>query len=565
MSSTPEPPITMTADGDAPEAEGARLTRGTLVAATLAGLVGQLALAVPGVLNGLFQSDLGTSSSQLTWISAAFLVPVTLLELTFGVLGDLFGRKRLLMIGAVVTAVGEFVSVLTPGSGSSTGARVAVLWTGQAMAGIGAAMLFPTALALVAAGTVTAAERARGLAVWGVAVPLGGTVAVLLGGAASKVKFGGSETASWRWTLLIVLVVALGSLVVSTLYTVDSSAPEGRSLDLPGQITIAVALFALLFAVIQSPTDGWGDPLIVASLVVSAIFFVLFVVAETRSRAPLLQLRLFRDRNFAIVSIITVVAMFAQLGTGYAVSIRMAVIQQHSPLGVAVGMLPLTLGAVVMMPLNARMLRRYPAKWLLVGGTALLAVGAFWAATVPATHTSTASIALPMLISGFGFGTSVTAATAVAVNSVPRRLAGMASGTTSMLRDFGFTLGPTVLGAVALSMAASSIRDKVAASPTLQGAVTAFNGSAAHVPPDRRAAVEEAIEGVHSGPLGAVSVPETVPGPNGAKVPFNPLHDAAFGSLDHAYSVAFVICGACALACTVLGAGFLRGTRDVNS
>src|SRR5882762_4295005 len=115
------------------------LTRGTLVAAALAVCIAQVALAIPAVLNGLFQQDLGPSSSQLTWISDAFLVPVTLLELTFGVLGDLFGRKRLLVIGSLLLAVGELIGVLTPGAGTSTGLRVFVLWSGQIIAGLGAA------------------------------------------------------------------------------------------------------------------------------------------------------------------------------------------------------------------------------------------------------------------------------------------------------------------------------------------------------------------------------------------------------------------------------------------
>jgi MFS family permease len=107
------------------------LNRGTLVAALLAVCVGQVALAIPAVLNGLFQTDLGTSASQLTWISDAFLVPVTLLELTFGVLGDLFGRKRLLLIGSGLIVVGELVGTLTPGASASTGTRALVLWIGQ--------------------------------------------------------------------------------------------------------------------------------------------------------------------------------------------------------------------------------------------------------------------------------------------------------------------------------------------------------------------------------------------------------------------------------------------------
>jgi MFS family permease len=159
------------------------LTTGTLVAAAVAVAVavGQVALAIPAVLNGLFQMDLGTSASQLTWISDAFLVPVTLLELTFGVLGDLFGRKRLLVGGALILALGELVSVLTPGLGSSTDTRVLVLWVGQALAGIGAAALFPTSLAIVAA-THNARERGRVVSIYAAALSTGGFVSPVLGG-----------------------------------------------------------------------------------------------------------------------------------------------------------------------------------------------------------------------------------------------------------------------------------------------------------------------------------------------------------------------------------------------
>src|SRR5689334_5512932 len=112
------------------------LTPGTRAATALAVLVAQVGLAIPAVLNGLFQQDLHTTSAQLTWISDAFLVPVTLLELSFGALGDLFGRKRLLIGGSLLMAVGELISVLTPSAGTSNTAAIATLWTGQALTGI---------------------------------------------------------------------------------------------------------------------------------------------------------------------------------------------------------------------------------------------------------------------------------------------------------------------------------------------------------------------------------------------------------------------------------------------
>src|SRR3954452_6135548 len=135
------------------------LTAGTVVATALAVLVAQVGLAIPAVLNGLFQEDLHTTSSQLTWISDAFLVPVALLELTFGVLGDIFGRRRLLIGGSFLMVIGELLSVLTPAGGAPNTPSIATLRDGQALAGIGAAVLFPTTLAMVAAGTHTVQDR----------------------------------------------------------------------------------------------------------------------------------------------------------------------------------------------------------------------------------------------------------------------------------------------------------------------------------------------------------------------------------------------------------------------
>jgi len=403
------------------------LTVATTVATALAACAGQVGLAIPAVLNGLFQQDLGTTASQLTWISDAFLVPVALLELTWGVLGDLFGRKRLLIGGSVLLAVGEFVSVLTPGAGTSTGARVGVLWTGQALAGIGAAVLFPTSLAMVAAGTHTVRSRARGIAIWAAALSTGGFISPVLGGLVTKIHWGGDPYAAWRWAFVAVGILALISAGVACTAQ-NSSAPEGRSLDWPGQITIAIALFALLFAVINAATSGWSDGLVISGFIVAAIFLLLFIAVERRS-----------------------------------------------------------------------------------------------------------------------------------VNTVPNHLAGMASGTTSQLRDFGFTLGPAVIGAVALSQAAGQIQARVAASARLRAALGTFYRAPAHVPAGQRASVQAAVDAVKSGPLGANGVPATVPGPKGTPVPFNPLKDVAFHALGQAYSLGYLICGVAALVSAVLAAAALHG------
>ena len=168
-----------------------------------------------------------------------------------------------------------------------------VLWIGQIIAGTGAAALFPTSLAMVAAGTHTASARARAIAVWAAALSAGGMISSVLGGLMARIAFGSDPNASWRWAFIAVLVLALASAAVSLAMAQNSAAPEGRSLDWPGQVTIAVALFALLFAVIQAPTSGWGSGQVVGGFIVAAVFLALFIGAERRSPAPLLRLDFF--------------------------------------------------------------------------------------------------------------------------------------------------------------------------------------------------------------------------------------------------------------------------------
>ncbi|HYK32364.1 MAG TPA: MFS transporter [Streptosporangiaceae bacterium] len=528
------------------------LRPGTLIAAVIAVVLAQMALAIPAVLNGLFQQDLGTSSAQLTWISDAFLVPVCVLELSFGVLGDLFGRKRLLVIGALVLAAGEAIALLTPGTSLPTSTRTMVIWTGMAIAGIGAAALFPTSLAMVVAGTHTPRARARAVSIWAAALSAGNFASPILGGLAARLRFGSDPLAGWRWAFLVVLALALISAFISLIAAKDSSSPEGRSLDLAGQATIAVALFALLYAVVQGPTSGWRNWQVLAGFTVAIIFLLLFVFVERRSEAPLLRLDFFHNRNFLIAAIVTIIGMFAFLGTAYSTSIRLSAIQGFTPLKTSIAFLFLNGMALIELPLTMRLLERYSPKWPLTGGLGLMAAGAFWLAAVPASDLSLLPVVAPFILVGLGFALALSALTAIAVNTPPTHLAGMASGTTNMLRDFGFTLGPAVIGAVALSQAAATIRQNVAANAVLRKALAAFASSPAHVPPAQRAAVGAAVHAVESGPLGANAVPATVTLPTGKVVPFNPLQRVAFDALSHSYSLGFVLCGAAALFAALL-------------
>lgn len=511
--------MSMTTEPSTRTATGRGLTTGTLVAGLLAVCLAQIGLAIPATLNGLFQSDLHPVGSQLTWISDAFLLPVAVLELTFGLLGDLFGRKRLLIGGASLMAAGELVS--------ATASGIHQLWTGQALAGLGAAALFPTSLAILAAGTTSPAQRARVIAMWAALLSTGGFLAPLLGGITAT--YG-----SWRWSFVVVTAIAAASAAVSALFAVNSNAPAGRSLDVAGQLTIGLGLFSLLYAIIQGPTDGWASPSIIIAFALAAVFLAAFVLAEKRAKSPLLRLDLFRNRAFAVASVVAVVGMFAFLGTAYSVSIRLGPVQDQAPMRTALAFVLLNGITLVMLPLTERLLRTAAPGLLLGAGLLLIAAGDYWAATLPITDSAFTSLILPLGLVGLGFAITVSSITATAVNAVPVHLAGMASATTNLLRDFGFTLGPAIIGAVALSRAASNFSDSLhdsALPGALKGAGTAV--------------LDE------GGPLAVNGASTTSP-------KLADLHPLALDALGHGYSIGFVVCGSAALFSALLALITLR-------
>jgi MFS family permease len=537
------------------------LPAGTLFAAAFCVFMAQFALTVPAGLNGLFQQDLGTSASELTWITDAFLVPVTVLELTFGLLGDMFGRRRLLVGGAALVTVGFLVCLLVPGPDSAHSTRLAVMWTGQILAGIGAAAVIPTTLAMVTAGTHTTRARARGLSIWAASLSMGSVISPIVCGVAARWAFGANANGGWKWAFLAAAVLAVLAAVLAAVFAQDSSSPEGRSFDWPGQITIALAVLGLLFAVIQGPTSGWGSTEVIAGFVCAAVFAVLFVAVERRSASPLLRMDLFSNRSFTVAAIVTVVGMFTYLATGYITSIRLSAIQGFTPLTTSIGFVVYNgVAAVVQIPVASKLIERYNPKWVLGGGLLLIAVGDFWSMAVSFDHPTVWAVLPPLAIAGAGVACALTAVTAVVVNTVPNHLAGMAAGWASLLRDFGFTLGPAVIGAVALSRAANEIHAKVASNQSLASAWEKFNTSAANAPAGQKQALESAIGAVNSGPLGANAVPSSISLPDGTTVPFNPLKDTAFHALSSAYTLGYLIVGICAVAAALFAMAFIGGS-----
>ncbi|MFI8306280.1 MFS transporter [Streptomyces sp. NPDC085927] len=494
---------------------------GTLAAASCAVFVAQLANALPASLNGLFQQDLGTHGSQLTWITAAFMIAVVVFEFTFGVLGDLFGRRRLIAAGAAMVVVGSIVSSLAP--------NVQTLWVGAALNGLGAGAMFPGSLTMIADVARSARERARAIALWSGFLSAGAAVSPLIGGVFAKIG-------SWRGSYMVLVALALASVLLSLTMAKESKAAEGRRLDVPGQITFAIGLILVLYAAVEGPEKGWGEPDIIGAFAVGACFLVAFVLIERRADSPILNLTLFKDRAFTVGSIVAVIGMIAFLGACFATSMWLGPVQHQDPLRVAVPFLLLQGPAFVLIPVVSRLLHRVAPNWLLTTGFLLMAVGSFLCTRLDVTDRSLTPFVLPTLLIGIGFALGVSSITAVALNSVPGRLAGMASATTNMLRDLGFALGPVVVGAVALSRAGDTFSSKLAGSD---------------LPPDQLGAATEI--GQAAGPIAINSLPPDAPGAAAQSI--------ALDALGSGYSLAYMVCAVAALVAAVVTVVGMAGVR----
>jgi EmrB/QacA subfamily drug resistance transporter len=476
---------------------------GTILAAAVAVLVAQLANALPGALNGTFQQYFGTVGSQLTWITAGFMIPVVVFELTFGMLGDRFGHRRLTILGAVTVAIGSLVCALAP--------SVQVMWIGSAINGLGAGAMYPASLALIAAVTVTPQQRARAIAVWAGCLSAGGIVAPLLGG-------GFASAGAWQWSYGVVVVLCLLTAVVCLVWSAESTSQSGRRMDLWGQITFALGLILVLFGLVQGPESGWGVPSVVYSLIAGVVLLALFVVIETRVEHPLLKLSLFKNVNYSITSIIAVVGMFAFLGICFSFSMWLGPVQHQDPINIGLLFLLLQGPAFVLIPLISWLMTRVPDRIVLTTGLTLLAAaGLLGATTLDVTDRGMGQFLLPALLAGLGFAFTLSPMTALAINTVPRELAGMASATTNLLRDLGFALGPVLVGAVALSGAARQLGASLATST---------------LPPDQLGPAQGIFEA--GGPFALNSIPPQAPG--GA------AGELALQSLGTGFGQAFLMC-----------------------
>lgn len=409
----------------------------TLVMACLGVFVAYLPVTTVSVSLPAIQEALGASTAQLSWVQDAFVLPMAAFILTAGVVGDVHGRKKVFLAGLLFSAVGAAVALAA--------SSIEVLWAGQALAGLGAAALLPTTLALISHAVPDHRERGKFIGLWATSLLMALAVGPVIAGIVL-------DHAAWRWIYLLVIPVSLLATVFAARLLTDSRAPHGRRLDWPGQITAAVAITALVYGVIEGGAGSFTDAPVLVALFIAVAGAVAFVVAERRSDSPMLDLALFRSPAFTATTLVAMITFLGLIGFFFLLSLYFGMVQQLDTLQAAWRLLMVTAASIVVGGPVSRLMHRVPARTLITAGL-LVVSGALLSMTTLDADTSFASLAWRLVLLGIGMGGILTPMTATAVASVPHHLAGMAAAGNNAFRQIGGALGPAVLGALLTSRA----------------------------------------------------------------------------------------------------------------
>ena len=396
------------------------------------------------------QQALGFSGSGLEWVVNAYAVTFGGLLLLGGRAGDILGRRRVFIFGLLLFSVASLLG----GFANSE----AWLLTARAVQGVGGAVIAPTALALITTNFPEGGERNRAFGVYAAMAGAGSAVGLLLGGILTTY-------ASWRWVLFV--NVPIGILVAAAAPRVLAESPRrpGR-VDVAGAVTGTGGVALLVYGLSKAATgqDGvshWGDAQVLASLVASVVLLVSFVLIEMRSPHPLLPMRVLADRNRSGAYLIMLCVSTGLFGLFFFLTLFIQTVLGYSAIRSGIAYLPFAVGVVIASGLASQLMPRLGPRPLIVAGCAMVAGGMFWFSRLT-EHAGYASQLLgPQLVSSFGLGLVFVPLALVALHNVADQDSGVASSLLNTAQQVGGAIGLAVLGTVAWTTVANSVRTQV--------------------------------------------------------------------------------------------------------
>ncbi|HEX6778638.1 MAG TPA: MFS transporter [Ktedonobacterales bacterium] len=404
--------------------------------------------------------SLKASFSDLQWVVNAYALTLAVFLVTAGRLGDLFGRKRLFLFGLGLFSLGSLLCSLSSDFTIGSLTNIQVLIGARAIQGLGGAIMLPLALAIISA-TFQGRERGTAIGIYGGVTGLATAIGPVIGGVlVSKVS----------WQSIFYLNVPIGIIgIVFCIWAVresfDTSAP--RTIDFFGLVTISVSLFCLVLALIQGsdPDKGWTSPYILTLFGIAAAALIVFIIGELRLKHPMVDLRLFKIPSFTGAAIVAFTVSAGMFSLFFFITLYLQNYLGYSALDGGLRVLPLSGLIMVTAPLAGAFTDRLGAKIIMAVGMAILVAAVLLMTRIAPSDTQTDWVVLlpAFILGGIGSGLVNPPISTVAVGTVSRDKAGMASGINGACRQLGTAFGIAFLGAILTNQYNTEIHNKISA------------------------------------------------------------------------------------------------------
>jgi EmrB/QacA subfamily drug resistance transporter/deazaflavin-dependent oxidoreductase (nitroreductase family) len=422
-----------------------------LVVIALAQLMVVLDVAIVNVALPSIQRELHFAATDLEWVVNAYAIAFGGLLLLGGRTGDLFGRRRMFVIGALLFTAGSLSGGLATSS--------IFLVVARAAQGIGAAILAPTALSLLAATFPQGAERNRALGVYSAVSAGGGGVGLLMGGIITNYL-------SWRWIMFVNVPIGLLLAFAAPRFLIRGEGKPGR-LDLPGAISVTAGVSLLVYGLARVATHDWTDSVTRASLAIAVALLVTFVALESRGHSPLMPLRIFANRNRSGAYGLSLAIGAALSGMLFLLTLFLQNVLTFSPLQAGFAFLPTAAGVVVGAGLTSRLIGRVGPRIPMTAGALLAATGMFWLSAVTVNANYVSDVLGPLVILAVGLGMAFLSTSVTAISGVQPNESGLASALLNVGRQLGGSLGIAIMGTIATTVT----RNQLATGPFDHAAV----------------------------------------------------------------------------------------------
>ena len=379
----------------------------------------------------VIRKDLHATLQGLEWTVNAYTLTFAVLLLTGAALGDRFGRRLLFTIGIGLFTAASAGAALAPSIGALDAAR--------AIQGIGGAIVTPLTLTLLSAA-VPAERRGLALGAWGGIGGLAVAIGPLVGGAVVS-------GLSWQWIFWLNVPLGLVLMPLAWRNLTESRGPS-RRLDLPGLGLASAGLFGIVWGLVRGNPVGWSSTEVVTSLVAGAVVVALFVLWELRTATPMLPMRFFRNRVFALTNAASLFMFFGMFGSIFLLAQFFQTVQGYSPLQAGLRILPWTAMPIFVAPIAGALSDRIGGHRLMGAGLALQAIGLGWIAAISSPTMPYSAIVAPFFISGIGMALFFAPVANVVLSSVRPEEEGQASGANNAIRELGGVFGVAVLASV---------------------------------------------------------------------------------------------------------------------